>query len=546
MKQSSSLFIHHALISVFNKSNIIEFAKALIQKKIKLLSTEGTAQILSNAGLSVIKISDYIKFPEIMHGRLKTLHHKIYAGILRRKGIDDSYMSKHNIRPIDMLIVNFYPFHEIIQNQQYSEEDILNNIDIGGPNIIRAAIKNYKNVVIITDNKDYETIINEIDSHNGYISLNTRSTLAIKALKYITEYDNTIYNYFTQKLYIKNTLLSQNNHLDQPTCNKFPNTVTIMNFKFTKKQNMIYGENPHQQAALYIQNNSKNTGSVAAAQQLQGKKLSYNNIVDMNTALECVKMFSDPTCVIVKHDNPCAVASAHNIYTAYKQAHHADSISAFGGIIAFNRSLDRNTAQAISNTKFVEAIIAPHIDQNCLEILSHKKNIKVLISGDWITKKIQKIDFKHINEGLLIQDYDSIENLNHHLDIVTICKPTEKEIQDALFCWKIVKFVKSNAIVCGKNNQTTGIGSGQMNRVHAVKIATNPFNVENTTNNNIQGSAMASDAFFTFSDGINIAAKMGIRCIIQPGGSIKDAEIINTANKNGISMIFTHIRHFKH
>lgn len=538
------LFIRNALISVFNKCNITEFAKLLIQKKITLLASEGTAKQLSDTGITTIKISDYTKFPEIMNGRLKTLHHKIYAGILRRKNIDDSLMHTHNIHPIDMLIVNFYPFHEIINNQKYSEEEILNNIDVGGPNIVRAAIKNYKNVVIITDHNDYTKITHEINTYNGYISLKTRLNLAIKALKYIIEYDNAIYNYFNQKFNTKNKLVTQNNHNNQQFYNNFPEKISFMNFKFTKKQNIIYGENPHQKSALYIQNNLQNNGSVATAQQLQGKQLSYNNIVDMNTALECVKMFSDPTCVIVKHDNPCGVASSHNIYNAYNQAYNADPISAFGGIIAFNRPLDKNTAQNIIDKKLTTAIIAPSVHQNCLNILSLKKNIKVLVSGNWTSQKILKIDFKNINDGLLIQEHDQMENFNHHLNIVTIRKPTEEEIKDALFCWKIVKFVKSNAIVCGKNYQTTGIGSGQMNRAHAVKIATIPFNTQQITK--VQGSAMASDAFFTFSDGIQTASKMGIRCIIQPGGSIKDKEIINTANQHGISMIFTYIRHFRH
>lgn len=540
-----SLFIRHALISVFDKSKIIEFAKSLIQKKITLLSTEGTAQTLCDAKLPTTKISEYIKFPEMMDGRLKTLHYKIYAGVLARKGIDDAVMHTNNIQPIDMLIVNFYPFHEIIKNKKYSEEEILNIIDIGGPNIVRAAIKNYQNVAIITDHNDYKKIINEINTYNGFLSIKTCFTLATKALKYITEYDNVIYNYFNNhKLHVIKKTLTQNNQAQNQSNQRFPNTLNIMHLKFIKKQNIIYGENPHQTAALYTQADSQNTGSVATAQQIQGKKLSYNNIVDMNTALECVKMFSEPTCVIVKHDNPCGVASSHDICAAYNQAYHADSISAFGGIIALNRPLDKNTAQAIINTKFIEAIIVPNIHKNCLDILSHKKNIRVLISGYWTTHNTSKIDFKRINEGLLIQDYDNPENLNHHLDIVTTCKPTEQEIQDALFCWKIVKFVKSNAIVCGKNSQTTGIGSGQMNRVHAVKIATNPFNTEQHTR--IKGSVMASDAFFTFSDGIKIAAKMGIRCIIQPGGSIKDTEIINTAEQHKISMLFTHTRHFRH
>lgn len=543
----SSLFIRRALISVFNKSNIIEFSKLLIQKKIEILSTEGTTKILSNARLPTIKISDYIKLPEIMNGRLKTLHHKIYASILARKGIDDTVMHTHNIQPIDMLIVNFYPFDEIINNENSSEDEILNMIDIGGPNIVRAAIKNYKNVAIITDNNDYEKIINEISINNGYLSLKTCSILATKALKYITEYDNIIYHHFNQKLHIENKLSIKNNKIQKKSYQLFPNSLNLMHLKFTKKQNIIYGENPHQKAALYVQIDSKNTGSVATAQQLQGKKISYNNIVDMNTALECVKMFSKPACVIVKHDNPCGVASSHNIHTAYNQAYQADPISAFGGIIAFNRPLDKKTAQSIIEKKFTEAIIAPNINQDCLNILSLKKNMRVLTSGHWITQNIPQINLKKIHEGLLLQESDNIitENLNH-LNIVTTCQPTTQEIQDALFCWKIVKFVKSNAIVCGKNNQTTGIGSGQMNRIHAVQIATNSSNIKQQNIQNIQGSSMASDAFFTFSDGIKIAAKMGIRCIIQPGGSIKDKEIIHTANQHNIAMIFTHTRHFRH
>lgn len=549
----STLFIRYALISVFNKSNIIKFATSLTQKNIKLLSTTSTTQILSEAGLLTTKVSDYIEFPEIMNGRLKTLHHKIYAGILGRKGIDDAIMHTHNIKPIDMLIVNFYPFHKIINNKKCSEEDIINNIDIGGPNIVRAAVKNYKNVVVIIDSKDYEQIINEINIQKGFISLKTRSILAEKALKHVIEYDNIIYNFFhhknnhNQKPRITNQSSIQNNISHKQSDNKFPDTLTIMHLKFQKKQNVTYGENPHQKAALYIQNNLKNTGSVANAQQLQGKQLSYNNIVDMDTALECVKMFSEPTCVIVKHDNPCGVASADNIHNAYNQAYYADSTSAFGGIIALNRSLDKDTAQSIINKKFVTAIIAPGIDQDSLNILSQKKHIRVLISGYWNILKEPEINLKRINNGLLIQDYDNMQALNY-LDVVTTSKPTTSEIKDALFCWKIVKFVKSNAIVCGKNHQTTGIGSGQMNRAYAVNIATALFHQNNTFHkkDNIQGSTMASDAFFTFHDGINIAANMGIRCIIQPGGSIKDQEIINFADQRGISMIFTHIRHFKH
>lgn len=548
---SSLLSVQQALISVSDKSNILDFAQSLSQHGIQFLSTEGTAKTLSEAGLLVHKVADYTKCPEIMDGRIKTLHYKIYAGILNRTTLDNNILHEHSIKPIDMVVVNFYPFNAISsQNHRYSIEEILEYIDIGGPSIIRAAAKNYKNTVVVIDNKDYSDILNEMNKYNGSITLNTRFNLAVKAFKHIAEHDTAIANYFNNqsKINTKNNQSITKTDQDhaKPFHNyHFPESLECMNLKFTKKQNMYYGENPHQKAALYTETTlNQMTGTIPNAKQLQGKPLSYNNILDMDTALECVKMFHDPTCVIVKHTNPCGVATANTISTAYNKAYQSDIISAFGGIIALNRPLDEETAQLIiTNQHFIEAIIAPDIHQNCFKILSNKKHIRILSTGLWEKQiNIFNIDFKRINGGLLIQEHDTIKTPKN-LEIVTSSYPTEQEIKDSLFCWKIVKFVKSNGIVCGKNYQTTGIGSGQVNRVRAVKIATS-FIKKNHLQ--IQGSVMASDAFFPFSDSINIAASMGIRCIIQPGGSIKDSEIINTANQNNISMIFTHTRHFRH
>lgn len=551
---SSLLSIRQVLISVFDKSNILNFAQSLCQQGIQILSTTGTTQTLSKIGLSVRNISDYIKCPEIMNGRIKTLHYKIYAGILNRKNIDNDILSAHAIQPIDMVIVNFYPFHlKSQQNKQLSIEKTLEYIDIGGPSMIRAAAKNYNNTVVIVDHNDYHNILNEMNQYHGSITLNTRFNLAIKAFKYIVEYDTAILNYFNNQSQKINTIqhiptiTTNHNYIKTSSKDHFPKSFKCINLEFIKKQNMRYGENPHQKATLYIETNSKKTiGSIANAKQLQGKPLSYNNILDMDTALECVKMFTQPTCVIVKHTNPCGVATSDTICSAYKKAYQTDPISAFGGIIAINRSVDIHTARSIINQNFVEAIIAPDIHQNSFQILSNKKNIRVLIIKPWKRQtNMSNIDFKKISGGLLIQNTDTMITPKN-LKIVTNIHPTEQEIKDSIFCWKIVKFVKSNGIVCGKNHQTTGIGSGQLNRVHAVKIATAFTQTHQKNTSQITGSVMASDAFFPFPDSINIAAKMGITCIIQPGGSIRDAEIIQTANQHNISMIFTHTRHFRH
>ncbi|URJ25030.1 bifunctional phosphoribosylaminoimidazolecarboxamide formyltransferase/IMP cyclohydrolase [Candidatus Blochmannia ocreatus (nom. nud.)] len=543
----SLLFIRRALISVFEKSNVLKFSHSLNQKGVQLLATGGTAQVLLNFGLPVCKLTEYTKAPEIMNGRIKTLHYKIFAGILSRPALDSSIMHENNIQPIDMVVVNFYTFSSLFfKKNKCSAEQILDCIDIGGPSMVRAAAKNYKNVVVIVDNNDYSRVIEELDDNRGSISLQTRFYLATKAFKYVAAYDSAIADYFDAQIksdvYIP---VVNGKNFEKQSCDAFPKDLNIMNIKFKKKQNMRYGENPHQYSALYVVDLEQRTGSVTTTRQLQGKPLSYNNIIDVDTALECVKLFDQPTCVIIKHANPCGVATSDTTCDAYMKAYQSDPVSAFGGVIAFNRDLDGTTAQMILENQFVEVIVAPNIHVNCIEILSKKQLIRVLECG-MLGFSEKFVDFKRVNGGLLVQNYNnSILNIKN-LEVVTLRQPTSAEIKDALFCWKVVKFVKSNAVVCGKNCQTIGIGAGQMSRVSAVKIVNDCVNNNGVLLNEHKELVMASDAFFPFSDVIHIAFQMGVSCIIQPGGSIRDKEIIKIADKYNISMIFTHMRHFRH
>ncbi|AKC60112.1 bifunctional phosphoribosylaminoimidazolecarboxamide formyltransferase/IMP cyclohydrolase [Blochmannia endosymbiont of Polyrhachis (Hedomyrma) turneri] len=545
---TTPLHIRRALISVSNKLNILEFAHALAQKNIHLLASGGTAETLSSAGLKVTEISQYTNFPEIMNGRIKTLHTKIYAGILARPQIDNDIMQKYSIKHIDMVIINFYPLTSIppinkdIKNHHNTNYDITtDNIDIGGPSIVRSAAKNYKNVLVIVDIKDYTKIIDELNNNNGKISIKTRLQLATKAFQYVATYDTLIANNFKKQL-TKHQIHDNNK---KPNI-YFPHYINCMNVNFTKKQNMRYGENPHQIAAFYTETYNTMPDSISQAEQLQGKKLSYNNIIDIDTAWECVKMFTEPTCAIIKHGTPCGVSSSHTLTKSYQKAYQTDPDSAFGGIIAFNKTLDKITAQSIIENQFTEAIIAPCIHQDAIKTLNNKKNIRILTYKKWKQRSKQPVldlDYKRITGGLLIQnrDYDTINKKN--IQIVTIHHPNMQEINDALFCWKIVQFVKSNAIVYGKNKQTIGIGAGQTSRIYAAKIATLKAK---DAGFDLKDAVMASDAFFPFPDTIELAASMGIKCIIQPGGGIQDKKIIASANKNNISMIFTNIRHFRH
>ncbi|KEY57460.1 bifunctional phosphoribosylaminoimidazolecarboxamide formyltransferase/IMP cyclohydrolase [Serratia sp. DD3] len=523
--------IRRALLSVSDKTGIIEFAQALSQRGVELLSTGGTAHLLAEAGLAVTEVSDYTGFPEMMDGRVKTLHPKVHGGILGRRGQDDAIMAQHAIKPIDMVVVNLYPFAQTVARANCSLEEAIENIDIGGPTMVRSAAKNHKDVAIVVNTNDYATIITEMDSNDGSLLYPTRFNLAIKAFEHTAAYDSMIANYFGTLVppYYGNT--------EQPS-GHFPRTI---NLNFIKKQDMRYGENSHQQAAFYIEENLQEA-SVASAEQLQGKALSYNNIADTDAALECVKEFAEPACVIVKHANPCGVAIGKDLLTAYDHAYQTDPTSAFGGIIAFNRELDAETAQAIISRQFVEVIIAPTISDEARSVLVAKQNVRVLVCGQW-QQRVAGLDFKRVNGGLLVQDRDLGMVTPTDLRVVSERQPTAQELRDALFCWKVAKFVKSNAIVYSRDNRTIGIGAGQMSRVYSAKIAGIKAADEGLT---VNGSAMASDAFFPFRDGIDAAAAVGITCVIQPGGSIRDDEVIAAANEHGIAMIFTDMRHFRH
>ena len=668
--------VRRALLSVSDKAGIVEFAQALSARGVELLSTGGTARLLAEKGLPVTEVSDYTGFPEMMDGRVKTLHPKVHGGILGRRGQDDAIMEEHQIQPIDMVVVNLYPFAQTVAREGCSLEDAVENIDIGGPTMVRSAAKNHKDVAIVVKSSDYDAIIKEIDANEGSLTLETRFDLAIKAFEHTAAYDSMIANYF-------GSMVPAYHGESKEAAGRFPRTL---NLNFIKKQDMRYGENSHQQAAFYIEENVKEA-SVATATQVQGKALSYNNIADTDAALECVKEFAEPACVIVKHANPCGVAIGNSILDAYDRAYKTDPTSAFGGIIAFNRELDAETAQAIISRQFVEVIIAPSASEEALKITAAKQNVRVLTCGQW-GERVPGLDFKRVNGGLLVQDRDlgmvgaeelrvvtkrqpseqelrdalfcwkvakfvksnaivyaknnmaignsildaydrayktdptsafgGIIAFNRELDaetaqaiisrqfveviiapsaseealkitaakqnvrvltcgqwvervpgldfkrvnggllvqdrdlgmvgaeelrVVTKRQPTEQELRDALFCWKVAKFVKSNAIVYAKNNMTIGIGAGQMSRVYSAKIAGIKAADEGLE---VKGSSMASDAFFPFRDGIDAAAAAGVTCVIQPGGSIRDDEVIAAADEHGIAMLFTDMRHFRH
>lgn len=523
----SNNLIKNALISISDKTNILYIATTLIKNKINLFSTGGTAKILKKNNILVTEISDYTQFPEIMDGRVKTLHPKIMGGILRRKNKDQEIMELYDICPIDIVIVNFYPFEKIQNIKNNNIDDIINNIDIGGPTLVRASAKNYKNVIIIVDFSDFQSVMNSIN--NNTMNIEKRFNLASKAFEYTCSYEKIISRYFMKK----------NSFYKQSIKNLFPKEI---NFSFIKKQDLRYGENHHQKASFYIEKNIHESGTVSTAHQIQGKTLSYNNISDSDTALECVKEFKKPACVIVKHGNPCGVAVSDNILESYLSAYHADPISAFGGIIAFNDILDEKTAQTIIHQQFVEVIILPQISNLALKTLEKKQNIRVLITGK-LQKNKTGLDLKKITDGLLVQEHDSYDTDYTSWNFVTKRTPTKKELQDSIFCWKVAKFVKSNAIVYGRDEVTIGIGAGQMSRIYSTKLA----NIKvKDHGDNVIGATMASDAFFPFRDGIDSAASVGISCIIQPGGSIRDEEIIQAANEHNITMIFTNKRHFKH
>ncbi|EJL3960552.1 bifunctional phosphoribosylaminoimidazolecarboxamide formyltransferase/IMP cyclohydrolase [Vibrio parahaemolyticus] len=524
--------IRRALISVSDKTGIVEFAQALAERGVDILSTGGTARLLAEQGIAVTEVSDYTGFPEMMDGRVKTLHPKVHGGVLGRRGQDDDVMATHGINPIDMVVVNLYPFAETVAKDGCTLADAVENIDIGGPTMVRSAAKNHKDVTIVVNASDYDRVIAEMDANDKSLTLETRFDLAIAAFEHTAAYDGMIANYFGTMV----PSYGENKEGDEES--KFPRTF---NQQFEKKQDMRYGENSHQAAAFYVEANPQEA-SVSTARQIQGKALSYNNIADTDAALECVKEFNEPACVIVKHANPCGVALGKDILEAYNRAYQTDPTSAFGGIIAFNQELDAETATAIVERQFVEVIIAPSVSAEAIEVVAAKKNVRLLECGEWSTKTTG-FDVKRVNGGLLVQDRDQGMVSLDDLKVVSKRQPTEEELKDALFCWKVAKYVKSNAIVYAKGDMTIGVGAGQMSRVYSAKIAGIKAADEGLE---VAGSVMASDAFFPFRDGIDAAAEAGIKCVIQPGGSMRDDEVIAAADEHGMAMIFTGMRHFRH
>ena len=514
------LTVRRALISVSDKRGLIPFAEGLGKLGIEILSTGGTCRSLRDAGIHVVEVSEKTGFPEIMDGRVKTLHPTIHGGLLGRRGTDEAVMEEHGIEPIDLLAVNLYPFEQTIARADATIDDAIENIDIGGPAMIRAASKNHDGVAVVVDPDDYDDVLESLK--NDRLSLDARRTLAAKAYAHTASYDTAITKYLSSSL-------DQN-----PLGDRILYSGSLV-------ERMRYGENPHQEAAFYIDQQAPK-GSLATADQLQGKALSYNNIADSDAALECVKQFAAPACVIVKHANPCGVAVAGGILEAYEKAFKTDPTSAFGGIIAFNRPLDVATAKSIIDRQFVEVIVAPEIGDDAAEILKEKKNVRVLRTGDW-AESSGGFDFKKVSGGLLVQGSDMGRITADDLKVVTDKAPTPEQIEDMLFAWTVVKYVKSNAIIFCKDNMTIGVGAGQMSRVYSTKIAAIKAADEELE---VKGSVMASDAFFPFRDGIDAAAETGIAAIIQPGGSMRDDEVIQAANEHGLAMVFTGMRHFRH
>ena len=516
--------VRRALISVSDKSGILEFAQALAARGVELLSTGGTFQLLSKAGLPVTEVAQHTGFPEMMDGRVKTLHPRIHGGILGRRGQDDAVMQEHDIAPIDLVVVNLYPFAATVARADCSLAEAIENIDIGGPAMVRSAAKNHAHVGIVVRSSDYARVLSSIDA--GGLDEDLRFDLATAAFEHTAAYDGMIANY-----------------LGQRTRGPVENFGRTLNLQFQRAQNLRYGENPHQRAAFYVEAGFSEA-SVAQAQQVQGKELSYNNIADTDAALECVKTFVKPACVIVKHANPCGVAvSLAGISEAYELAYATDPEAAFGGIIAFNRELDAATAQAIIDRQFVEVIIAPGASPAALAITAGKANVRVLLCPPLPASRPPRLDYKRVNGGLLVQDMDLTMISRDELKVVTRRAPDEDEIDDLIFAWKVAKYVKSNAIVYARQRRTLGIGAGQMSRVNSARIAA--IKAEHA-GLDVHGAVMASDAFFPFRDGIDNAARAGIRAIIQPGGSMRDAEVIAAADEADIAMVFTGVRHFRH
>jgi phosphoribosylaminoimidazolecarboxamide formyltransferase/IMP cyclohydrolase len=521
----ATMKIQRALLSVSDKTGLVDFARALAGAGVELLSTGGTSKALRDAGLTVIDVSEYTGFPEMLDGRVKTLHPKVHGGILARRDLPEhvATMQAHDMGYIDLVCVNLYPFVATV-SKPHTLDEAIENIDIGGPAMVRSSAKNYRHVAIVTDPADYPALVAEMQAHGGTLTDATRFNLAKKAFTHTAQYDGHISNYLTA--------LNEAGEREA-----FGEQLTL---QFSRAQTCRYGENPHQAGAFYVEAHAP-AGTIATARQLQGKELSYNNIADTDAALECVKLFdAAPACVIVKHANPCGVAYGANLLEAYNRAYQTDPESAFGGIIAFNGRLDGETAQAIVERQFVEVIIAPEVSPEAVAAVAAKKNVRLLECGAW-SGAVAQMDMKRVAGGLLVQDADVL--LHGELKTVTQRAPTPQEMDDLLFAWRVAKFVKSNAIVYAKDRMTVGVGAGQMSRINSARIAAIKAEHAGLP---VPGSVMASDAFFPFRDGIDQAAAAGIKAVIQPGGSMRDDEVIAAANEHGIAMVFTGTRHFRH
>jgi phosphoribosylaminoimidazolecarboxamide formyltransferase/IMP cyclohydrolase len=526
----ATMKIQRALLSVSDKTGLVDFARALANDGVELLSTGGTAKALRDAGLAVIDVSEYTGFPEMLDGRVKTLHPKVHGGILARRDLSEhvATMASHNMPYIDLVCVNLYPFVATV-SKPHTLDEAIENIDIGGPAMVRSSAKNYHHVAIVTDPADYSALVAEMQTNEGSLTDATRFNLAKKAFTHTAQYDGHISNYLT----------ALNEQGERET---FGEQLTL---QFSRAQTCRYGENPHQAGAFYVEANAP-AGTIATARQIQGKELSYNNIADTDAALECVKQFGNgagdtaPACVIVKHANPCGVAYGSSLLDAYNRAYQTDPESAFGGIIAFNGRLDGETASAIVERQFVEVIIAPEVSPEASAAVAAKKNVRLLECGQW-SGSVAQLDMKRVAGGLLVQDADVL--LHGELKTVTDRAPTAQEMDDLLFAWRVAKFVKSNAIVYARDRMTVGVGAGQMSRINSARIAA--IKAEHA-GLRVPGSVMPSDAFFPFRDGIDQAAAAGIKAVIQPGGSMRDDEVIAAANEHGIAMVFTGTRHFRH
>ncbi|MGI8560951.1 MAG: bifunctional phosphoribosylaminoimidazolecarboxamide formyltransferase/IMP cyclohydrolase [Luteimonas sp.] len=521
--------LRRALLSVSDKTGLLDLARALNARGVELLSTGGTARTLREAGLPVRDVAEVTGFPEIMGGRVKTLHPKIHGGLLGRRGSDDAVMAEHGIAPIDLLVLNLYPFERVSADPAARLDDLVENIDIGGPAMLRAAAKNFAHVAVATDPAQYAGILAELDASDGALSARTRFALSVAAFNRVAQYDACISDTLSSILEVSD---------EGAVCRTlFP---VQANGSFVKVMDLRYGENPHQQGAFYRDLHPV-PGTLATFEQLQGKALSYNNLADADAAWECVRQFAQPACVIVKHANPCGVAQGVACGDAYELAYATDPTSAFGGILAFNTALDGATATAILERQFVEVLIAPDYADDALAACARKGNVRVLRipHGDGANL----IDAKRVGSGLLMQSADDRVVTREELKIVTRRSPTDAELDDLLFAWRVAKYVKSNAIVYARDQRTIGIGAGQMSRVVSAKIASLKAEEAKLS---IPGSAMASDAFFPFRDGIDAAAAAGIRAVIQPGGSMRDGEVTAAADEHDLAMVFTGVRHFRH